>query len=176
MLTAPRNRAFTLVEIVAALGAFAIAFLSGFAAIGALMIRQDINYRSTVAASAAMLFVQKSVTEVNALTNATALMDEHIGGIPADTRFRGYPVAPEGTPLSAADLILDNKIFTFKTVSPLPGSLPLTEYRPIIMTRIRVGTTGPAGGRMVFWYGAPEEVEAGRATTLDYLGSYYYTP
>ncbi len=55
----PRS-GFTLVEVVAALGAFAIAFLSSFGAISALMLRQETSYRSTLAATAAMLVLGRA--------------------------------------------------------------------------------------------------------------------
>lgn len=48
------RRGFTLVEVLAAVGAFTIAFLAGFAAIGTFMLRQDHNFQRTQAAAAAM--------------------------------------------------------------------------------------------------------------------------
>jgi prepilin-type N-terminal cleavage/methylation domain-containing protein len=144
---------FTLVEVVAALGAFAIAFLAGFAAIGALMIRQDINYRATVAASAATIFLKKDGSKGFDAAYAVDYLTSY--AIPAGTRFRGYPVS-ETSPSGA--------IYTFKTGTI--NNVSLGEYRSVLVTN-------PAG-KLMFWYGAPEEIEAARAATLDYLGSYAY--
>jgi prepilin-type N-terminal cleavage/methylation domain-containing protein len=146
---------FTLVEIVAALGAFSIAFLAGFAAIGALMIRQDINYRATVAGSAAMMFLKKNDTKGYDAVYVGNYMNSY--AIPTGTKFRGYPVA---------DAAPSGNLFTFKTGTV--NGVELAEYRAVLMT---VG-----GGKLSFWYGAPEEIEAtpSRATTLDFLGGYAY--
>lgn len=158
------NKGFTLVEIVAALGAFSIAFLSGFAAIGALMIRQDINYRSTVAASAAMILGRKNGTM---LTYNSEFETAYMNAIPAfaGCKFRGYPVVPiDGITMSALGLTDSVATWTFKV-----GATPsFAEYRAIIMTK--------HGKGIAFWYGAPEELEASRATTLDYLGVYKVAP
>ena len=150
-----RLRAFTLVEVVAALGAFSIAFLAGFAAIGSLMIRQDINYRATVAGSAAMLLLRNDT----APTVNTVLRDAIMNSltVPPLTRFRGYPV----TDTAPAD---GSPIYTFTATTTAINNGIWTEYRPILMS--------DNGSRMSFWYGAPEEIEANRAATLDFLGAY----
>jgi type II secretory pathway pseudopilin PulG len=178
---------FTLVEVVAALGAFAIAFLAGFAAIGALMIRQDINYRATVAASAAMLLIQKATladtaatVETEALNNAALLMTSKTykttgPNVKDGMKYRGFPVSDAADIISGTTNLL-TVAYTFKTpgfAPPPPAGFTdtadLAEYRPIIMTPI-------PGKKMLFWYGAPEEIENDRATTLDYLGGYSYVP
>ena len=278
-----RRAGFTLVEIVAALGAFSIAFLSGFAAIGALMIRQDINYRCTVASSAAMLFLKQnklkgyedyswddpdsdpkntpnaaipigtarqikalSLSEIPrksgffefecrfmntppsegvvAVNDGTGpknakypkdvtpdsdpavlpnfLDDEPDKGawaVPIGTKFRGYPVSILGlespdfpglaktvdTKDSTSGAILPfAKIYTFKPTSTARIQSDLTsdpinliEYRAVLWTKTRKESSAdPAAhkDKLIFWYGAPEEIEAGRPTTLDYLGAYEY--
>lgn len=181
MSTLRHNRAFTLVEIVAALGAFSIAFLAGFAAIGALMIRQDINYRSTVAASAAMLFLREGKTKAYDPTdvNFEVKFMSVAGGyaIPDNTLFRGYPVSlPALTPGTTYPGVDSKKIYTFKNgLVDINGAtdsagkfVDLSEYRAVLWTKVA------SVNKLIFWYGAPEEIEAGRATTLDFLGVYEY--
>jgi hypothetical protein len=158
MLHLPRAQArtgFTLVEIVAALGAFSIAFLAGFAAIGALMIRQDINYRSTVAGSAAILLLRNdSGTTMNTTLRDAVMVRK---SVPAGTKFRGYPVA-DTPPAAGSD------IYTFTSSTAVVKNGVWSEYRAVLMT--------DTGSRATFWYGAPEEIEADRSTTLDFLGAY----
>ena len=57
---ANRFRGFTLIEVVAALGAFSLAFLTGFASVAALTVRQELNYQATVAASMASMLLAKN--------------------------------------------------------------------------------------------------------------------
>jgi prepilin-type N-terminal cleavage/methylation domain-containing protein len=70
-MSAPARNGFTLIEVMAAVGAFTIAFLTGFAAIGTFMIKQDLNYQRTVAASAAMFLAKWHSDKVLAGTGGT---------------------------------------------------------------------------------------------------------
>jgi hypothetical protein len=176
---AKNNLAFTLVEIVAALGAFSIAFLAGFAAIGALMIRQDINYRHTVAASMATLLLKDSAdwnkSKLNATTLGTLYKTEPNNGMVKGCKFRGYPIQINATtvsiPLDSSNT--DVPIYYLKDKADLPAGFDFEEYRPILVTKLKdIVASNPQA--LAFWYGAPDVVAVDQSTTLDFLGAYIY--
>lgn len=107
MSRAPSRFAFTLVEVIASIGIFAIAFLVGASAISAFLLKQEENYQRTVASSAAMLIVDAGYRENRLLCHGgTATGPNLVSGgngalcgllkaVPAGwyskTRFKGGP-------------------------------------------------------------------------------------
>lgn len=187
---------FTLIEVLAAVGAFTIAFLAGFAAIGTFMIKQDMNYQHTVAASTAMLLAEYHINQNNKAaglgsdlpTNLTPLLD----AVPAGNK--PY-ITPKGGGISTWT---GQNLYVFKTAVvndglPTATSLDLTTNSPTgydftnLTISIPATATTATGGtsdidhkipwrKISLWYGSPSDVvaavDASHKTTIEFLGSY----
>jgi hypothetical protein len=78
--------AFSLVEILAAIMAFTLVFLAGFAGISRLMLTQDQNYARTVAASAVMLIADwHHRKQASGSAYSTSITNSGLGVITNDT-------------------------------------------------------------------------------------------
>lgn len=192
------RRAFTLIEVLAAVGAFTIAFLAGFAAIGTFMLRQDMNYQRTQAAAAAQFLAEWHTNKVIAAAG------------PPRPEFCSPSGTASGATLADSPLILawaenltnvrDNlkfkggdfvwttdKVFVFNDNCSVGGktiaahgfgmrNLIVTVSPVVLETAVPPETFGSIPFRQVsFWYGSRSDILAlsGSAkTTVEFLGRY----
>lgn len=186
---------FTLVEVVAAMGAFTVAFLAGFAAIGTFMIRQDMNYQRTVASAAVMLIAdrhahhsaqlsatsaaaatQSSLREICIGSSATHAYLQYVTPTMSKVRFKGGDMDK-----------INDKIFVFRTgaikdplmVDPVgsasPARVNLNDYQNIIVTMSVPNTEADSGidfTQVSLWYGYREDLINNVDTTVEFLGRF----
>lgn len=180
--TAERS-GFTLVEVIASIGIFAVAFLIGASAISSFMLKQEESFQRTVAASAAMLLVDHCYRI--GPPNATATGPNLTGGVsgvlkPAHStwwskiRFKGGPKEAIGP--SDHCFVFDRSALTVSSHPTSAGvnniavggaTINIAEYKSIIVVISdarhveRHDTALPASGTTLF---SPEGIDWRRMT------------
>lgn len=173
----PRSRSgFTLIEILCAMGAFILVFLTGSGGLMRLMMTQTINQQRTVAASAAMLLADWHTTKSVAAsgvndfeTDIDGTIADVIGGtgtVSTLTNVKWRGTKPDST----------EKVYTFKT-SAAAGPYALADlnaYQQLIFTvSTSAGDASSMNFQVVsFWYGDPLSATTNTSDTFEFLGSY----
>ncbi|MCK6488407.1 MAG: hypothetical protein L6R48_08785 [Planctomycetes bacterium] len=184
----------------ASVGAFTIAFLAGFAAIGSFMIRQDMNYQRTVAAAAMMLIADRhahATTQLTA-TGAAIVNDTSLRAICMGSGSATHPYLQYVTPTLAnitfkgGDMNTANdKIFVFRSglvsddlmvdsasATAAISKVNLADYQNLIVTMSVPQTESDSGisfCQVSFWYGYRDDFLAALPTpktTVEFLGRY----
>jgi len=181
----PSSRAgFTLIEILASMGAFILVFLTGSAGLMRLMQTQTINQQRTVAASAALLLTDWHATK-SPLSENQFLND--ITGAPTPiATMVGVPSWPgsSNTPNSIKwkglrlDLIAPSGLLLYfmpTATSPTGEVLDLTAYKDILFSVSDQKTDWSSGmtfHAVSFWQGDPASTLPTSVDTFYYLGTY----
>jgi prepilin-type N-terminal cleavage/methylation domain-containing protein len=202
MYDSPSNKGFTLIEVLAAVGAFTIAFLAGFAAIGTFMLKQDMNYQRTVAAGAAAFLSEWHANKTLQSTGASRpRFGDSDSPIPASFSASGsilklaikkgssnlnHITFKGGDARTPSDALLDD-LFVFETGSVSDGNgntVDLSSFgydmENLIVTvssssAETVGSTTLPVRQVSFWYGSRSDVlsvSASSKTTVQFLGRY----
>lgn len=185
---------FTLIEVLAAVGAFTIAFLAGFATIGTFMIRQDMNYQRTQAAAAAQFLTEWHTNKV--ITAAAGSRPDFIGS--ASGAAASYPLQMPWSKASnevktyvtykGGDMAKGtDELFIFSDDCTLGAKtlknhgfgmrhLIVTVSPPISEAQSGTETFGAITFRQIsFWYGSKSDIlalSASAKTTIEFLGRY----
>jgi type II secretory pathway pseudopilin PulG len=181
---ARRNKsAFTLIEVLAAVGAFTIAFLAGFAAIGTFMIKQDAAYQRTIAATAAMLLADQHLRYTGSLTAAQAALPAS-GSMTQRAIAGANPLLVAASPTATitkrgGDFVTGDKYFVFAAGTITDPTLnsaqfDLSEYQALVITTSATvaDTAGVYQTQANFWYGSRDDILSNKATTIEFLGRY----
>jgi type II secretory pathway pseudopilin PulG len=179
---------FTLIEILCAMGAFILVFLTGSGGLMRLMMTQTNNQQRTVAASAALLLADWHTSKyisapASFLTNISDVVDptptgtvagmtNNWGATLSDKKKHWRGELPDGS----------EKVYTFKT-SAAAGPYALADlaaYQQIIVTvsdkPIDVSTAEPTTGMkfhvVTFWYGDKTSAMTNISDRFEHLGSY----
>jgi len=174
------RRAFTLVEVIGALAAFTIAFLSGSAAFARLLQQQTVNYHRSLGAAAAMLLTDWHADANDTddfLTNTAYEPADPIATPPARPLQRlsgpGLAQFKGGDWQPATDRIC---VFLDRVQDGPDPVIDLKLYRGLIVTVSPPGT-GESDSRirwrqLTFWYGDRAAVRDGKQVSLDFVGRY----
>lgn len=181
---------FTLVEVIAAVGAFTIAFLAGFAAIGTFMIRQDMNYQRTLAASAAMFLAE---WHTNKVISSAAPRPDLIGTASGSALVIAWPKGSanlsnitfkggdKNEMNSSTDhlFVFNQTSITDATGNTIDSSAFAYGMRDLIVSMPAAASTEasnlPPVRQVSFWFGSRADVLAASAsskTTVEFLGRY----
>lgn len=179
-----RNRSgFSLIEILVAMGAFILVFLTGSGGLMRLMMQQTNNQQSTIAASAAMMLADWHATI--ALAALPTIKD-----IPT-TLTTGSNIIATVSPCTTASIKASVKFkgsapdsgetfYTFKSTAVWPNTTPtidLSAYGNLCfsLTPAAAGSTGSMKFRVItFWYGDPTSISTATvvADTFVFVGRY----
>jgi prepilin-type N-terminal cleavage/methylation domain-containing protein len=173
-----RNAGFTLVEVLAAVTIFIIAFLSGTACISQLLVNETMQYQRTMAGTAAMLLADYHVR--HALAEGAAPADligntASIGaGLPTPLlteQFSSEPTPWDNLVFSDGDFAPGDRVFAFVpgpvTDSLSSAALDLSEYQCLLLTvspSVVEADSHLAFRQVSFWY-LPSNVLAAVAPT-----------
>ena len=166
---------FTLIEILAAMGAFILVFLAGSAGLMRLMQTQTLNQQRTVAASAAMLLADWHASK-SPHSEDDAINDIYGAGNLLQTVC--VPAAMPAVKWRGATVGMQMVSYFNPSVVGPPYSLDLTAYKNIIVTvpfssQLEVAT-GMYFQKVNFWYGDQASLfPANVPDTFYFLGSYH---
>jgi type II secretory pathway pseudopilin PulG len=187
----PSSRSgFTLIEILCAMGAFILVFLTGSGGLMRLMMTQTTNQQRTVAASAALLLADWHAAKSVAVAPAASNFETNV--LDFATHNVTYPTVSSLTSMWPASDTDKKKfwrgplphgtenIYTFMTSTALLGApyaatLDLAAYQQIIFTITTPSTADATGMKfhvVTFWYGDPVSTTTNIADRFEFLGSY----
>lgn len=187
-----RNRSgFSLIEILVAMGAFILVFLTGSGGLMRLMMQQTNNQQSAVAASAAMLIADWHATLAMAdlsttamafkrvdqtITDSTYKLAQYTGHIASDLsaiKFKG------AKPESVDEFYYFNQSGLVRYPGRTTAELSLTSYRNLVFSLSTasavVGTSGTGTSKFrvaTFWYGDYQSAVTPVADTYVFVGRY----
>lgn len=158
------RRGFTLIEVIGAVAAFVIAFLAGSAAFARLLQQQSTSYHRTLAASAAMLLVDRHVDAITPGSGDFAAKNADI----LDTISPVSNLQFQGDDYKAGD-----DVYMFKTAAGGYTADELKSYRPLVLTVSADDAPETDSAirwrQLSVWQGNPELVAANKPATLHFL-------
>jgi type II secretory pathway pseudopilin PulG len=179
----PRH-AFTLVEVLAAIGAFSLVFLSGTGAIAQLTRTQSTNYQRVVAGTAAMLLADWHATRATQQVPQLDFATNTSSTVPDATRPLRRILAPPALRFVGGDHGAGDAIYVFNpdivtdgSAAPGTTQLDFTAYRSLILslsppTPTPETDSGTYFRQLSFWQGSRSDLLAGRSMTLHFVGRF----